>query len=166
MRAFGVDRGLPFPLAGSRGAPTSSCWSGSNAAETMPPFMRWLSDQQAGGGALIVVDPRQTPTARRATLHLQVTPGTDLALANGLLHIAIAEGHVDESYIAARTSGFDEVRRVAGRVLAGAGGADHRRDGRRAAGRGPRCSPGPSARWCSPPAGPSSTARAPTRSPR
>src|SRR6266700_1152190 len=68
---------------------------------------------QAGGGALIVADPRQTPTARRATLHLQLTPGTDLALANGLLHIAIAEGRLDESYIAARTSGFGEVRRIA-----------------------------------------------------
>ena len=42
------------------------------------------------GGALIVIDPRRTATARAATLHLQLTPGTDLALANGLLHIAIA----------------------------------------------------------------------------
>lgn len=56
---------------------------------------------------------RQTPTARRATLHLQVTAGADLALANGLLHIAIADGQVDEPYIAARTSGFAEVRRAA-----------------------------------------------------
>ena len=58
--------------------------------------------QQDSGGALIVVDPRRTPTARRATLHLQVTPGTDLALANGLLHIAIAEGYVDERVHRAR----------------------------------------------------------------
>ena len=112
IRAFGIDRGLPFPLPDLAAADVILL-VGSNAAETMPPFMRWLSDQQAGGGALIVADPRQTPTARRATLHLQVTPGTDLALANGLLHIAIAGGHVDESYVAARTSGFDEVRRVA-----------------------------------------------------
>ena len=89
MRAFGIDRGLPFPLPDLAAADVILL-VGSNAAETMPPFMRWLSDQQAGGGALIVADPRQTPTARRATLHLQVTPGTDLALANGLLHIAIA----------------------------------------------------------------------------
>ena len=110
-RAFGVDRGLPFPLP-DLAAAGAILLAGSNAAETMPPFTRWLSDQQDNGGALIVVDPRQTPTARRATLHLQVTPGTDLALANGLLHIAIAGGHVDEPYIAARTSGFGEVRRV------------------------------------------------------
>ena len=111
-RAFGVDRGLPFPLPDLAVADTILL-VGSNVAETMPPFTRWLSDQQDNGGALVVVDPRQTPTARRATLHLQVTPGTDLALANGLLHIAIAEGHVDEPYIAARTSGFGDVRRVA-----------------------------------------------------
>jgi assimilatory nitrate reductase catalytic subunit len=110
-RAFGVDRGLPFPVPDLAGA-GAILLAGSNAAETMPPFTRWLSDQQAGGGALIVVDPRQTPTARRATLHLQITPGTDLALANGLLHIAIAGGHVDEPYIARRTSGFGEVGRV------------------------------------------------------
>ena len=91
MRAFGIDRGLPFPLADLAAADVILL-AGSNAAETMPPFTRWLSDQQDSGGALIVVDPRRTPTARRATLHLQVTPGTDLALANGLLHIAIAGG--------------------------------------------------------------------------
>jgi assimilatory nitrate reductase catalytic subunit len=110
-RAFGVDRGLPFPLPDL--APADAILLvGSNAAETMPPFTRWLSDQQAAGGALIVADPRRTPTAQRATLHLQVTPGTDLALANGLLHIAIAEGCIDGPYIAARTSGFGEVRQV------------------------------------------------------
>src|SRR5712691_2004811 len=111
-RAFGVDRGLPFPLS-DLAAADAILLAGSNAAETMPPFTRWLADQQDNGGALIVADPRQTPTARRATLHLQLTPGTDLALANGLLHIAIAEGRLDESYIAARTSGFGEVRRIA-----------------------------------------------------
>jgi assimilatory nitrate reductase catalytic subunit len=110
-RAFGIDRGLPFPLPDLATADVIVL-AGSNAAETMPPFTRWLGDQQAGGGALVVIDPRRTPTAGRATLHLQVTPGTDLALANGLLHIAIAEGLIDKAYIAARTSGFDDVRWV------------------------------------------------------
>jgi assimilatory nitrate reductase catalytic subunit len=110
-RAFGVDRGLPFPLP-DLAAAGAILLAGGNPAETMPPFTRWLSDQQDSGGALIVVDPRRTPTAQRATLHLQPAPGTDLALANGLLHIAIAGGHVDDAYIAARTSGFGEVRRV------------------------------------------------------
>src|SRR6266511_1857288 len=54
--------------------------------------------------------PRATSTARQATLHLQPTPGTDLAVANALLHVAIAEGLLDGDYIATRTTGFDEVR--------------------------------------------------------
>jgi assimilatory nitrate reductase catalytic subunit len=112
VRAFGVDRGLPFPLPDLARTDTILL-VGSNAAETMPPFTRWLTDQQDNGGALIVVDPRATPTARQATLHLQPTPGTDLALANGLLHLVIAGGHVDEAYVRDRTSGFAEVRRVA-----------------------------------------------------
>src|SRR5580700_2726660 len=111
-RALGADRGLLFPLSDLAAADVILL-AGSNAAETMPPFTRWLADQQAAGGALIVIDPRLTPTARKAALHLQVTPGTDLALANGLLHIVIAEGHADDAYIAARTSGFEQAREVA-----------------------------------------------------
>jgi assimilatory nitrate reductase catalytic subunit len=111
-RAFGLDRGLPFPLPDLAAADVILL-AGSNAAETMPPFGRWLADQQAGGGALIVIDPRRTPTARRAAVHLQPTPGTDLALANGLLHIAIAAGAVDEAYVAERTTGFAAARRLA-----------------------------------------------------
>jgi assimilatory nitrate reductase catalytic subunit len=112
IRAFGLDRGLPFPLADLAGADTILL-VGSNPAETMPPFTRWLAEQERRGGALIVVDPRLTPTARRAALHLQVTPGTDLALANGLLHLVIAGGHVDKAYIRDRTAGFAAVAQVA-----------------------------------------------------
>src|SRR3954470_15619244 len=111
-RAFGVDRGLPFPLPDLAAADTILL-VGSNPAETMPPFTRWLADQAARGRALIVVDPRLTPTARRATLHLQVTPGTDLALANGLLHLVIAGGHVDLDYVRRRTTGFEAGAQVA-----------------------------------------------------
>jgi assimilatory nitrate reductase catalytic subunit len=107
-RAFGVDRGLPFPLPDLAEADTILL-VGSNPAETMPPFTRWLTAQQERGGALVVVDPRYTPTARHAALHLQPTPGTDLALANGLLHLVIAGGHVDADYVRTRTSGFADV---------------------------------------------------------
>jgi assimilatory nitrate reductase catalytic subunit len=105
-RAFGADRGLPFPITDIAEA-DAVLLVGANPAETMPPFVRHLA-----GDRLIVVDPRQTPTAKLAALHLQPTPGTDLALANGLLHIAITEGHVDAGYVARRTTGFDDVRRV------------------------------------------------------
>ncbi|MFK3981189.1 molybdopterin oxidoreductase family protein [Micromonospora sp. NPDC050397] len=113
-RAFGIDRGLPFPLADLATAETLLL-VGANVAETMPPLMRYLVEQKRRGGTLIVVDPRVTATARQATLHLQPTPGTDLALANALLHVALAEGWVDRSYVEDRTNGFDAVRRsVAG----------------------------------------------------
>jgi len=103
-RAFGIDRGLPFPVSDIAGA-GAVLLVGANPAETMPPFVRHLA-----GDRLIVVDPRRSATARLAALHLQPTPGTDLALANGLLHIAIMEGYVDAAYVAARTTGFDAVR--------------------------------------------------------
>ncbi|HEY8481422.1 MAG TPA: molybdopterin-dependent oxidoreductase [Spirillospora sp.] len=110
-RAFGMDRGLPGPVT-DLAASGAVLLAGGNVAETMPPFMRHLTAMRAAGGALIVVDPRRTPTARQADLHLQPTPGTDIALANGLLHLALAEGLADEDYIAARTTGFDRVRTV------------------------------------------------------
>jgi assimilatory nitrate reductase catalytic subunit len=110
-RAFGVDRGLPFPVADIADAQTLLLW-GSNCADTMPPIMQWVYEQQNRGGALIVVDPRRTDTARIATLHLQPTPGTDLMLSNGLLALAIERGLVDEAYVAARTQGFEDLRRA------------------------------------------------------
>jgi assimilatory nitrate reductase catalytic subunit len=108
-RAFGLDRGLPVPIT-DLGRADAILFAGGNVAETMPPFMRHLTQMRERGGALIVIDPRRTPTARQADLHLQPTPGTDLALANGLLHLAIVEGLVDEPYIAERTNGFAAVR--------------------------------------------------------
>ncbi len=111
IKAFGVDRGLPFPLDDIPGA-ESILLIGSNVVETMPPVMQYFDEQRRRGGNLIVVDPRATRTAQGATLHLQLTPGSDAALANGLLHIAIRDGLIDHDFIAARTSGFAEVRRL------------------------------------------------------
>ncbi len=111
-KAFGIDRGLPFPV-GDVAEAGAVLLVGANVAETMPPFLSYLRAQRDNGGDLIVVDPRVTPTAREATLHLQITPGTDLALALGLLHLAITEGHVDREYVARRTVGFEAVRPLA-----------------------------------------------------
>ena len=109
-RAFGIDRGLPFPVSDIAETKTLLLW-GSNVADTMPPLMQWISAQRAQG-ALIVVDPRRTDTAKAAELHLQLTPGTDLLLANGLLHLAIEDGLVDLDYVARRTVGYEEVRQA------------------------------------------------------
>jgi assimilatory nitrate reductase catalytic subunit len=86
---------------------------GGNVAATMPPIMQYFDEQRRRGGRLIVADPRVTQTARGSSLHLQLTPGTDAALANGLLHIATAQGLLDAEFIAQRTSGYEEVRRIA-----------------------------------------------------
>ncbi|EST24195.1 molybdopterin oxidoreductase family protein [Streptomyces roseochromogenus] len=111
-RAFGLDRGLPFPL---EDIPRTGCviLVGSNLAETMPPSLRFFSELRENGGTLIVVDPRRTRTAEQADLHLAPRPGTDLALALGLLHLVVAEGRTDEEYIRERTTGWEEARAAA-----------------------------------------------------
>ncbi|MFJ9818347.1 molybdopterin oxidoreductase family protein [Streptomyces sp. NPDC101151] len=111
-KAFGLDRGLPFPL---EDIPRTGCviLVGSNLAETMPPSLRFFSELRENGGTLIVVDPRRTRTAEQADLHLAPRPGTDLALALGLLHLVVAEGRTDEDYIRERTAGWEEARAAA-----------------------------------------------------
>jgi assimilatory nitrate reductase catalytic subunit len=112
-RALGLDRGLPFPLA-DVGEASAVLLLGSNVADTMPPLVQHLGPVRDAGG-LIVVDPRHSATAALtdggAGVHLQPLPGSDLALLLGLLHIVIAQGWADEEYLAARTNGWDEVRR-------------------------------------------------------
>ncbi len=108
-RAFGLDRGLPFPLADVEDADVVVL-VGSNLVETMPPAARHLDVLRERGGRVVVIDPRRTPTADRADVFLQPVPGSDLALALGLLHLLVAGGHVDESYVAARTTGWAATR--------------------------------------------------------
>ncbi|MGW6915700.1 molybdopterin oxidoreductase family protein [Kitasatospora sp. NPDC054939] len=112
IRAFGLDRGLPFPV---EDIPHTDCLVlvGGNPAETMPPFVRYLRELQENGGRLIVVDPRRTRTAELADLHLAPRPGTDLALALGLLHLVVADGRTDEGFIADRTTGWAAARDAA-----------------------------------------------------
>lgn len=110
-RSFGIDRGLPFPLADV--AQTDVVLLvGSNPAETLPPAMQYFDAGRARGAKHIVVDPRRTATASRADMHLQPVPGTDLALANGMLNVIAREALIDEDYVARRTAGFDAVRRA------------------------------------------------------
>ncbi|GGN31038.1 molybdopterin oxidoreductase family protein [Actinoplanes campanulatus] len=108
-RALGIDRGLPFPLADVAEAKTVML-VGANPADAMPPSMQYLDAGRANGAKHIVIDPRRTNTANGAHMHLAPLPGTDLALANGMLHIAIREGWIDEAFIADRTEGFAAVR--------------------------------------------------------
>ena len=111
IKAFGMDRGLPFPIEDIAKA-DAILLVGGNPGETMPPLMQYFEAQRKNGGKLITVDPRRTAMSQNSTLHLQTTPGTDMALANGLLHLAVAEGFVDHAFIAERTNGYEQVRRV------------------------------------------------------
>jgi len=112
IKAFGIDRGLPFPLVDIAQTDVVLL-AGANPVECMPPVMQYFDEQQRRGGRLIVADPRATGTALGATLHLQLAPGTDLALANGLLHIAIRDRLIDEEFIRERTGGFEAAARTA-----------------------------------------------------
>ncbi|MGV9501484.1 molybdopterin-dependent oxidoreductase [Streptomyces sp. NPDC003642] len=80
---------------------------GSNMADCHPVLFLRMMERVKAGAKLIVVDPRRTATAAKADLFLQVRPGTDLALLNGLLHLLHEGGHTDPEFVAAHTEGWD-----------------------------------------------------------
>ncbi|QPK50908.1 molybdopterin-dependent oxidoreductase [Streptomyces gardneri] len=80
---------------------------GSNMADCHPILFLRMMDRVKAGAKLIVVDPRRTATADKADLFLQIKPGTDLALLNGLLHLLHGNGHTDPAFIAAHTEGWE-----------------------------------------------------------
>jgi assimilatory nitrate reductase catalytic subunit len=69
-----------------------------------------LWQQRDNGGVWIVIDPRETPTARQGDLHLQLKPGTDVAVANGMLNVIVREGLIDEEFIASHTNDWEATR--------------------------------------------------------
>jgi anaerobic selenocysteine-containing dehydrogenase len=84
-------------------------WS-SNPAYSNPSNARGLFQSKGRGVKLICVDPRVTPTAMHADIHLQLRPGTDGALALAMANVIIAEGLYDREFVANYTYGFDEYR--------------------------------------------------------
>ena len=88
--------------------------AGSNMAWAHPVLFRRLEDARRANPQQkwVVVDPRRTETAEAADLHLQILPGTDVALFNGMLHLLMWEGLVDRAYVDAHTTGFDAQRDV------------------------------------------------------
>jgi ferredoxin-nitrate reductase len=89
---------------------------GHNVAETQAVLWMRMLDRLEGPQPpkLVVVDPRPTPAALRADVHLQVKNGTNMALMNGLLHEIVANGWYDEGYIAAHTMGFEGLKATVG----------------------------------------------------
>ncbi|MEX2587511.1 MAG: molybdopterin oxidoreductase family protein [Actinomycetota bacterium] len=107
-KAFGVDR-------------AANPWSdmletdvimllGANVGECFPVATQYFWDARDRGAKLITVDPRQTPIARTADIHVALRPGTDAAFCNGVLHVIEREGLIDEEFIAARTTGWEQLR--------------------------------------------------------
>ncbi len=91
LRAFGIDRGLPFPLEDIPGA-EAILLVGGNPAETMPPIMQYFEEQRRRGGKLIVVDPRRTATAKLASCTCSSRPAPTRRWPTGCLHVAIQHG--------------------------------------------------------------------------
>ena len=86
--------------------------TGSNLAWAHPILCRRLEDAKAARPSQkwIVVDPRKTETAAMADLHLQILPGSDVALCHGLLHLMLWEGLTDARFIRDHTTGFEALR--------------------------------------------------------
>ncbi len=106
--AFGIDRAAnpwsDIPLA------QVLILAGTNISECSPITTDYVWKARDNGGRVIVIDPRETPIARTADLHLAVRPGYDDALMNGILHVVIERGYVDEEFIDNFTNDFDKVR--------------------------------------------------------
>ncbi|SDH91663.1 MULTISPECIES: nitrate reductase [Bradyrhizobium] len=96
---------------------------GSNAAWCHPVlYQRMLANKQGRGARIVVIDPRRTDTVGDDDLFLGLKPGTDTALFSGLLVYLADHGKLDDNYIAAYTTGFDDALARA-RSMAGSVGA-------------------------------------------
>jgi anaerobic selenocysteine-containing dehydrogenase len=109
---FGTD-GQPGSYADVDHADTI-CLYGHNVAETQTVLWMRMLDRLEGPNPpkLIVVDPRPTPPAQRADVHLKVKNGTNLALMNALLYELITNGWYDEEYVNANTIGFEGLKQT------------------------------------------------------
>ncbi|MBI2214098.1 MAG: molybdopterin-dependent oxidoreductase [Acidobacteria bacterium] len=81
---------------------------GKNSAETNIHQMLHVDRALEAGAKLVVIDPRRTETAERADLLLQLRPGTDGALALGVGHLLVRDGHADRAFIDTHVLGFDD----------------------------------------------------------
>jgi formate dehydrogenase major subunit len=88
---------------------------GANPVVNHPVAATWIKNAVRNGTRLILADPRRSELARHATHYLQFKPDTDVALLNAMMHVIVEEGLVAQSFVADRTSGFEEIRKnVAG----------------------------------------------------
>ncbi len=88
---------------------------GANPTVNHPVAATFFKNAARRGVKLIVIDPRRQSLSRHAHLHLAFKPGSDVALLNAMLYTIITEGLTDQQYIAANTTGYDELKE---RILA------------------------------------------------
>ncbi len=87
--------------------------AGNNMAVSVPAiFDRVRAARRKNGTSVIVVDPRVTETALIADIHLQIMPGTDVALNNALAHVLIEEGYVNEELVGEYASGLSDLKEL------------------------------------------------------
>ena len=83
---------------------------GSNPEEAHPVVGMQIREAVKKGTRLIVVDPRDIGLSKYADIHLKLRPGTNVAFANGMMHVMIEEDLIDHDYIRDYTEGFEELR--------------------------------------------------------
>ena len=86
---------------------------GTNISEMYPPYMRWLRMARDKGVKIIYIDPRRTPTRSFCDLHYRTRPGTDGALALGIVNILIQKNFYEVDYVASQVNGFAELKEAA-----------------------------------------------------
>jgi ferredoxin-nitrate reductase len=110
--SFGTD-GQPGSYTDVDDCDALALW-GHNVAETQAVLWMRMLDRRRGGSPprMLCVDPRETPVAQEADLHLAPRSGTNLALLNGIQRELIHNGWVDDEWVRARAIGFDELKQV------------------------------------------------------
>lgn len=82
---------------------------GVNLAETYPLYIRWIDKARARGTKVLYIDPRRTPTSNHCDWQLLPRPGTDGALALGIIRLLIQENRYDAPYVEKHVNGFKEL---------------------------------------------------------
>ncbi len=109
--AFGIDRGLTFPLSD---IPDTQylILAGTNAAECQPTMMPYMVQAKKNGAIVVTIDPRNTMTSKLADIHVRIQPGFDSVFVNGLLHVMVEEGLADEHFIRQHTLGYEALKQA------------------------------------------------------
>ncbi len=108
-QTFGLDRGFTNSLTE---VPNTRViiLAGTNIAECQPTIMPYFQQAKENGAYIIAIDPRETKTTQLADLHLKIKPGSDIALANGILKMIIEANFIDHTFVSERTHHYKEVK--------------------------------------------------------